>query len=183
MSEEVLAEPIEQLPLTPADMPEPLGMGEVLRIAPMRRLWYAQVISSFGDFIALFAVMNLMTFNLKATPQQITGLQIAYMLPIAILGVISGVFVDRWPIKRTLVSSDCIRAALCLLLIWVHTVWGFYVVMASISVVSSVFTPAQGVAVRSAVPLHGVRAAQTLMQQVMFVPRHRRASRCRRCRG
>jgi DHA3 family macrolide efflux protein-like MFS transporter len=155
----------------PVPVPEPLSMGAVLRIPQMRRLWYAQVISSFGDFIALFAVMNLMTFTLKATPQQITGLQIAYMLPIAVLGVISGVFVDRWPIKRTLVSSDCIRAALCLLLIWVHTVWGFYVVMASISVISSVFTPAQGVAVRSAVPLHGIRAAQTLMQQVMFVSR------------
>ena len=155
----------------PVPVPEPLSMGAVLRIPQMRRLWYAQVISSFGDFIALFAVMNLMTFTLKARPQQITGLQIAFMLPIAVLGVISGVFVDRWPIKRTLVSSDCIRAALCLLLIWVHTVWGYYLVMASISVVSSVFTPAQGVAVRSAVPMHGIRAAQTLMQQVMFVMR------------
>jgi MFS family permease len=40
--------------------------------------------------------------------------------------------------------------------------------MAAISVVSSFFGPAQGVAIRSAVPLHGLRSANSLMQQVMF---------------
>jgi MFS family permease len=40
--------------------------------------------------------------------------------------------------------------------------------MASISVVSSFFNPAQGVVIRSAVPLHGLRSANSLMQQVMF---------------
>ncbi len=146
-------------------------MGAVLRIAPMRRLWYAQIVSTFGDFIALFAVINYMTFTLHANAQQITGVQIAYMLPIAVLGVISGVFVDRWPLKPTMVSSDLIRAVLCLLLIGVQNVWGFYLVLAAISIVSSVFTPAQGIAVRTAVPMHGMRSAQALMQQVMFIMR------------
>ena len=146
----------------------PLTMGEDLRIPVMRRLWYAQIVSVFGDFLALFAVIIVMTFNLHSTPQQITGVQIAYMGPIALLGILSGVFVDRWPVKLTLVSSDFIRAALCLGLIAVHSVWGFYVVLAAISVVSSFFSPAQGVAVRSAVPLHGQGASQALMQQVMM---------------
>ena len=146
-------------------------MGAVLRIVPLRRLWYAQVVSTFGDFVALFAVINYMTFTLHATPQQITGVQIAYMLPIAVLGVIAGVFVDRWPLKPTMVSSDLIRAALCLALISVHSIWGFYIVLAAISVVSSVFTPAQGIAIRTAVPMHGMRSAQALMQQVMFIMR------------
>jgi len=145
-----------------------MSMGEVLRIPVMRRLWYAQIVSVFGDFLALFAVIIIMTFKLHATAQQITGVQIAYMAPIAILGILSGVFVDRWPVKLTLVSSDFIRAGLCLGLIAVHNVWGFYVVLAAISVVSSFFSPAQGVAVRSAVPLHGQGASQALMQQVMM---------------
>jgi len=145
-----------------------MSMGEVLRIPVMRRLWYAQIVSVFGDFLALFAVIIIMTFKLHATAQQITGVQIAYMAPIAILGILSGVFVDRWPVKLTLVSSDFIRAGLCLGLIAVHNVWGFYIVLAAISVVSSFFSPAQGVAVRSAVPLHGQGASQALMQQVMM---------------
>jgi MFS family permease len=143
-------------------------MGAVLRISMMRRLWYAQIISVFGDFLALFAVIGVLTFKLGATPQQVTGVSIAYMLPIAVLGIIAGVFVDRWPLKPTMVSSDSLRAALVLLLLFAHQMWHFYAILAAISVVSSFFGPAQGVAIRSAVPLHGLRSANALMQQVMF---------------
>lgn len=83
-------------------VPEPLSMGAVLRIPTMRRLCTAQIISTFGDFLALLAVINFLTFHLNAGPQQVTGLQIAYLLPIAVLGVLAGVFVDRWPLKPTL---------------------------------------------------------------------------------
>jgi len=162
--------PTEGIPI-PSPVPDPLSMREVLAIAPLRRLWYAQTVSVFGDFMALFAVITVMTFTLHATPQQITGVQIAYLLPIAILGIVSGVFVDRWPVKTTLVSSDFVRAALCLLLLLVHNVWGFYAVMASISIFSSFFAPAQGVAIRSVVPMHGLRSANSLMQQAFFILR------------
>jgi MFS transporter, DHA3 family, macrolide efflux protein len=151
--------------------PEPLSMAAVLRIGTMRRLWFAQIVSTFGDFLALFAVITYMTFKLHATPQQVTGIQISYLLPIALISVLSGVFVDRWPVKTTLVSSDFIRAGLCLFLLLVHSVYGFYAALAAISVISSFFGPAQGVAIRSAVPFHGLRSANALMQQVMFIMR------------
>ncbi len=148
--------------------PDPLSMGAVLRIPVMRRLWFAQLISVFGDFLALFAVIGVLTFSLHASPQQVIGIQISYLLPIAVLGVIAGVFVDRWPLKPTLVASDSLRCGLVLLLLLASRLWHFYAILAAISVVSSFFGPAQGVAIRSAVPLHGLRAANALMQQVMF---------------
>jgi MFS transporter, DHA3 family, macrolide efflux protein len=162
--------PAESIPKPPIDpeLPAPLSMGDVMRIPMMRRLWAAQTISVFGDFLALFAVIAILTFKLHATAQQVTGIQIAYMLPIAILGILAGVFVDRWPLKPTMVASDSIRAALCLLLLVCTQVWHFYAVLAAISIVSSFFSPAQGVAIRSAVPLHGLRSANALIQQVMF---------------
>jgi hypothetical protein len=67
-----------------------------------------------------------------------------------------------------MVSSDSIRAGLVLLLLFAHRTWHFYAILAAISIVSSFFSPAQGVAIRSAVPLHGLRSANALMQQVMF---------------
>src|SRR5260370_8398423 len=160
------AESIPKPPIDP-ELPAPLSMGDVMRIPMMRRLWYAQTISVFGDFLALFAAISSLTLKLHATAQQVTGLQIAYMLPIAILGILAGVFVDRWPLKPTMVSSDSIRAALCLLLLAAHQVWHFYAILAAISVVSSFFGPAQGVAIRSAVPLHALRSTTALIQQVM----------------
>jgi len=151
--------------------PAPLSMREVLRITTMRRLWYAQIVSNFGDFLALFAVIGVLTFKLHATAQQVTGVQISYLVPIAILGILAGVFVDRWPLKRTLVSSDVIRGFLCLLLLVSTQIWHFYLILAAISVVSSFFGPAQGVVIREAVPLHGLRSSNALMQQVMFMMR------------
>ncbi|QMV19024.1 MFS transporter [Granulicella sp. 5B5] len=167
---ELIAAPAEAAPV-PVPAVEQLSMAEVLRVPTLRRLWYAQIVSVFGDFLALFAVIDIITFQLHATPQQVTGLNVAYLLPIAVLGVISGVFVDRWPLKLTMVGSDFTRAALCLLLFFVHSIWGFYAVMAAISIFSSFFSPAQGVAIRSAVPFHGLRSANALMQQVMFIMR------------
>jgi DHA3 family macrolide efflux protein-like MFS transporter len=168
---ELDAATVGAIPVPAPTAPEPLSMGAVLRVVTMRRLWYAQIVSTFGDFLALFAVITFMTFKLHATAQQVTGVQIAYLLPIALISVISGVFVDRWPVKTTLVSSDFIRAGLCLFLLLVHNIYGFYAVLAAISVISSFFSPAQGVAIRAAVPFHGLRSANALMQQVMFIMR------------
>jgi MFS transporter, DHA3 family, macrolide efflux protein len=145
-----------------------MSMGDVLRIATMRRLWYAQIVSNFGDFLALFAVIGMLAFKLHATAQQVTGVQISYLVPIAVLGILAGVFVDRWSLKRTLVSSDIIRGFLCLLLLVSTQLWHFYLILAAISVVSSFFGPAQGVVIRNIVPLHGLRSANSLMQTVVF---------------
>src|SRR6185295_14593224 len=111
----------------------PLSFRDVLRIPVMRRVWYAQVISLFGDFLALFAVIAVVSFRMHGTPAQLTGLQIAYMLPIVFVGPVAGVFVDRWPLKPTLVSSDLIRACLALLLIPASTVWQVFFVLAALS--------------------------------------------------
>ncbi len=148
----------------PAARSAPLSFRDVLRIDVMRRVWYAQVISLFGDFLALFAVIAVVSFRMHGTPAQLTGLQIAYMLPIVFVGPIAGVFVDRWPLKPTLVSSDLIRAVLALLLVPSTATWQVYVVLAALSCVSAFFGPAQTVTIRSYVPIAGLISANALMQ-------------------
>jgi DHA3 family macrolide efflux protein-like MFS transporter len=147
-----------------APTPVLLSFGDVLRIRVMRRVWYAQVVSLFGDFLALYAVIAVVSFRMHGTAAQLTGLQIAYMLPIVFVGPVAGVFVDRWPIKPTLIASDLVRAALALLLIPATSIWQVYAVMASLSCVSAFFGPAQTVTIRSHVPLHGLISANALMQ-------------------
>ena len=141
-----------------------LSFRDVLRITVMRRVWYAQVISLFGDFLALFAVIAVVSFRMHGTAAQLTGLQIAYMLPIVFVGPVAGVFVDRWPLKPTLISSDLIRACLALLLIPATSIWQVYAVLAALSCVSAFFGPAQTVTIRSHVPVAGLISANALMQ-------------------
>jgi len=146
----------------------PLTFREVLRVTVMRRLWYAQVVSLLGDFLALYAVISVVSFRLQGTPAQVTGVQISYMLPLALLGPLSGVFVDRWPLKPTLVSSDLIRAGLVALLFFSSSLWHIYVILAALSCVSSFFGPAQSVTIRSHVPPDGLLSANALMQLAMM---------------
>lgn len=148
--------------------PLPMTFREVLGLTVMRRVWYAQLVSLLGDFLALFAVISVVTYRMHGTPAQVTGVQIAYMLPLAVLGPLSGVFVDRWPIKPTLISSDLIRAALVLLLFGTTSMWQIYLVLCALSCVSSFFGPAQSVTIRSHVPPHGLISANALMQMAMM---------------
>src|SRR5919204_2176236 len=142
----------------------PMSFRDVLRIDVMRRVWYAQIVSLFGDFLALFAVIAVVSFTLHGTPNQITSVQIFYMLPMVFVGPIAGVFVDRWPLKPTLVASDLIRAVLALLLIPATSVWQVYLVLAALSCVSAFFGPAQQVTIRTSVPANGLISANALMQ-------------------
>ena len=158
--------PAESIPKPPIDpeLPAPLSMGDVMRIPMLRRVWYAQVISVFGDFLALFAVIASLRSGMHGTPAQVTGLQIAYMLPIVFVGTLAGVFVDRWPLKPTLVSSDAsaLRCVCCCFR--GPSIWHFYVVLAAISVRLGFFSScADGddPLCRSAA---GLRSANALMQ-------------------
>jgi len=141
-----------------------MSFRDVLRLDVMRRVWYAQVVSLFGDFLALFAVIAVVSFMMHGTANQITGVQIAYMLPIVLVGPVAGVFVDRWPLKPTLVASDLIRAVLAVLLIVSTSVWHVYLVLAALSCVSAFFGPAQQVTIRTHVPVNGLVSANALMQ-------------------
>jgi MFS family permease len=148
--------------------PSPMTFREVLGLTVMRRVWLAQLVSLLGDFLALFAVLSVVTYRMQGTATQVTGVSIAYMLPLAILGPLSGVFVDRWPIKPTLVASDLIRAAMVLLLFAAGSLWQIYLILAALSCVSSFFAPAQSVTIRTYVPSHGLISANALMQMAML---------------
>jgi len=147
-----------------AALTAPMTFREVLGLTVMRRVWYAQIVSLLGDFLALFAVISVVTYRMQGTPQQVTGVQISYMLPLAFLGPLSGVFVDRWPVKSTLIASDLIRAGLILLLFVATSMTHIYLVLCALSCVSSFFAPAQSVTIRTHVPANGLISANALMQ-------------------
>jgi len=89
----------------------------ILKYKPFRTLWLAQFVSIFGDFLALFGVISLITFRWHGTPVQVTTVTIAFVLPMAIISPIAGVFVDHWNVKRLMIASDLIRAGLILMLV------------------------------------------------------------------
>lgn len=147
------------------------SLKAILQHRPFRTLWLAQFVSIFGDFLALFGVINLITFTMHGTAVQVTAVTIAFVLPMALVGPVAGVFVDHWNPKAVMIASDVIRAALILILVFVTDVRQICVVFAVLSTVSSFFAPAQSVTVRSLVPPEGLLAANALIAQAFYVVR------------
>jgi MFS transporter, DHA3 family, macrolide efflux protein len=154
-----------------AKTPAPFTAKTILKYKPFRTLWLAQFVSVFGDFLALFAVISLITFRWHGTPVQVTTVTIAFVVPMAVISPIAGVFVDHWNVKRLMIASDLIRAALILMLVFVHSVSQIAAILLLLSSVSSFFAPAQSVTLRTIVAPEGLLAANALMMQAFYIVR------------
>jgi MFS family permease len=144
-----------------------LTFRDVLKIRSVRRLWLAQLVSIFGDFLAIFAVFSLVTFQFHGTPTQVGMILVAYMLPLAVVSPLAGVFVDKWNVKWTMIASDLVRGVLVLALMFVRDLNSIYLIFLALSTVSSFFVPAQSVAVRALAPATGLLAVNGLMSQAV----------------
>ena len=109
-----------------------IGYAALLRHnRAFRRLWYGQVVSQLGDWfdsIALYALL----LRLTGSGQAIGALLVAQFLPSTVVGLWSGVIVDRLPRKLVLIATDLGRALLVLLYLLVRDadhVWIIYAVM------------------------------------------------------
>src|SRR2546429_4403251 len=150
-------------------MPPPghLTIRQALAIPSFRKLWLGQLVSIFGDFLALYAVLSEMSFRMHASARAITLVSVSYLLPFALIGPLAGVFVDRWDPKRTMVISDLSRAALALGLVVAGAPWHIYLVFVAISAFSSFFMPARSVILPQIVPKEGLLSANATIQQTM----------------
>ena len=86
-----------------------LSTRAVLRVPDFRSLFVGQTISDFGDAmtsLALLLVVNKLTGSTAA----LALMAIALALPQVTVGVIAGVYVDRWDRRRVMLVSDLLRA-------------------------------------------------------------------------
>jgi len=93
---------------------------------PFLRLWIAQTVSLFGDFIAAFAVQVAVVFRMHGSARDATGVLLASLAPSIVLGPVAGVFADRWDPRRTMIVSDVARGVLILLVALVTTLPQLY---------------------------------------------------------
>ncbi|MBV9761600.1 MAG: MFS transporter [Acidobacteriaceae bacterium] len=149
--------------------PTPLTFREVFKIPALRRLWAAQLVSVCGDFLAIYAIFAVVSFRMHASANAVSLVLVFYLLPLAIVSPVAGVFVDSWNVKRTMIASDLCRAALFLLLLFAHQLWQIYAILLAASTVSSFFLPAQTITLRAIVPLTGLTSANAAIQQAFYM--------------
>jgi len=110
-----------------------------------RLLYIGQTISQLGDWFNSVAVYALL-LDLTNSATSVAWMMIMQFLPIAIVGPVAGVVVDRVDRRRLMIGADLVRGTLILGLLLVRRpehVWLAYVVMALTVSASAFFEPAR----------------------------------------
>src|SRR6187551_95436 len=96
-----------------------------------RLLYIGQAISQLGDWFNSVAVFALL-LDLTGSATAVAWMMIVQFLPMAIVGPVAGVVVDRVDRRRLMIAADLFRGTLVLGLLLVQRreqVWIAYVVM------------------------------------------------------
>jgi MFS family permease len=110
-----------------------------------RLLFFGQTVSQLGDWFNSVAVFALL-LDLTGSATAVAWMMIVQFLPMAIIGPIAGVVVDRVDRRRLMIATDLFRGVLILGLLLVRTreqVWIAYAVMAMTVSGSAFFEPAR----------------------------------------
>jgi len=110
-----------------------------------RLLFIGQTISQLGDWFNAVAVFALL-LDLTGSATAVAWMMIVQFLPVAIVGPLAGVVVDRVDRRRLMIGTDIMRGCLILGLLFIQRrdqVWIAYVVMAFIVGAQAFFEPAR----------------------------------------
>src|SRR5437016_3448585 len=106
------------------------------------RLWVAQVVSSLGDWVGLFAILALAA-RIGGGPGSVGLVMSARMIPGFFLASVGGVLVDRWDRKRVMVTCDIGRGIVLLTLPFVDNLAGLFVASLFLEVMTLLWSPAK----------------------------------------
>jgi MFS family permease len=110
-----------------------------------RLLYIGQTISQLGDWFNAVAVFALL-LDLTGSATAVAWMMIVQFLPVAIVGPLAGVVVDRVDRRRLMIITDLLRGCLVLVLLVIRRpdqVWIAYVVMAITVGAQGFFEPAR----------------------------------------
>ncbi|MBI5880145.1 MAG: MFS transporter [Chloroflexi bacterium] len=115
----------------------------VFRNRSFALLWSAEFVSSMGSALTSLAA-SILVFRLTGSAFSVGLMLMATAAPSVLIGLLAGVFVDRYDRKRIMIGADLVRAALvaCIpLLVPLNIAW-LYVIVALSSAVGQFFNPA-----------------------------------------
>ena len=127
------------------------------------RLWIAQVVSAFGDWIGFLAIIEIARRIGGDQPGSAIALvMIARVLPGFFLASVGGVIVDRVNRKRLLIICDVLRAGVLLVIPFIEKIWGLVLASLILELATSLWGPAKEAIVPNLVPKEQLTAANSL---------------------
>lgn len=139
---------------------------QLLHNRNFRLLWVGQVISAFGDAVTNLTLLILIN-ALTGSTAAIATLTILLAIPQVTMGLLGGVYADRWERKRILLTADLLRGLLVLGFLLVDSsqrLWLLYGLAFVQACVGALDAPARGAILPQIVPSAGLMAANSLGQ-------------------
>ena len=129
-----------------------------------RLVWTAGLISMMGDWV-LWIVLPIRVYELTGSSLATSGLVASIVGPRIVFGSFSGVFVDRWDRRRTMMFASLGQAAVVIPLLLIDTsgmIWVAYPVLAVAATLSTFSDPAENAFLPRLVPGDELVAANAL---------------------
>ena len=141
-------------------------MRGLLAIRDFRLLFAGQAMSNWGDGLTTITLL-ILTQRLTGSVSAVAGTAIAVALPQLLLGMLAGVYVDRWDRRKVMIASDIARGLLVLGFILVGSpdrLWLLYVIAFLQAAAGTFFNPAKGALIPPVVGRENLLAANSLME-------------------
>jgi MFS family permease len=129
--------------MTVAASSRPISPFSVFRNRSFTLMWTGQLVSTAGSALTSLAA-GILIYRLTGSALSVGLMMMATAVPTLFVGLIAGVFVDRYDRRNIMLAADLIRGALVLLipfLIPTNIAW-LYILVALASAVGQFFDPA-----------------------------------------
>jgi CRP-like cAMP-binding protein/sugar phosphate permease len=129
--------------MTVAASSRPISPFSVFRNRSFTLMWTGQLVSTAGSALTSLAA-GILVYRLTGSALSVGLMMMATAVPTLFVGLIAGVFVDRYDRRNIMLAADLIRGALVLLipfLIPTNIAW-LYILVALASAVGQFFDPA-----------------------------------------
>jgi MFS family permease len=166
IAEEAVATTTVAPPSLPREEATHWTAKELLRNRNFLLLWLGHVISAFGDAVTNLTLLILVN-ALTGSTTAIATMTILLAIPQVTIGLLGGVYADRWDRKRILLVSDLVRGTLVLGFLFVDSaqrLWLLYALAFVQACVGTIDNPARGAILPQIVPKQGLLAANSLNQ-------------------
>jgi MFS family permease len=144
LTEAAAATPEPATPEPASDGPGPSPFS-VFRKRDFRLLWSAQLVSTIGTALTDLAA-GILIFRETNSAFMVGLMFVATAVPTLVVGLIAGVFVDRYDRRKIMVVADLLRAAIVALIPFIFILKLplvlLYVAVAAVSTISQFFNPA-----------------------------------------
>ena len=119
-------------------------MWAVLRRRDFALLWSGSLVSDTGDWL-LIVGLPIYVFTTTGSSLGTAVVFIVELVPALLLGSVAGVFVDRWDLRRTMITVNLVQAVLLLPLLAAgpNRMWIVYVVAGVEATLAQLFNPAK----------------------------------------